>query len=181
MQKARRHPTKGLRPLVSARFQILFTPLFGVLFTFPSQYWFTIGLFLVFSLGGWCRRIPTRRLRPRGTQDTVQGSSLTCTGLSPSIAGLFRPFHFNYYLLCQSYNPMSAVTNMVWASSRSLATTYEITIVFSSSAYLDVSVQQVCFLSDGRPSTCRVPPFGNLRINSYVQIPVAYRSLSRPS
>ena len=32
---------------------------------------------------------------------------------------------------------------MVWASSISLATTLEITIVFSSSAYLDVSVQRV--------------------------------------
>ena len=30
-------------------------------------------------------------------------------------------------------------------------------------------------------STSRVAPFGNLRINSYVPIPAAYRSLSRPS
>jgi hypothetical protein len=42
-----------------------------------------------------------------------------------------------------SYNPVYAVTYMVWASSISLATTLEITVVFSSSAYLDVSVQQV--------------------------------------
>ena len=27
----------------------------------------------------------------------------------------------------------------------------------------------------------RVPPFGNLRIEAYVQLPEAYRSLSRPS
>ena len=27
----------------------------------------------------------------------------------------------------------------------------------------------------------RVPPFGNLRIDAYVRLPVAYRSLSRPS
>jgi hypothetical protein len=42
-----------------------------------------------------------------------------------------------------SYNPVYAVTYMVWALSLSLATTQEITIVFFSSAYLDVSVQQV--------------------------------------
>ncbi len=30
-------------------------------------------------------------------------------------------------------------------------------------------------------STCRVSPFGNLRISSYLPIPEAYRSLSRPS
>ena len=34
---------------------------------------------------------------------------------------------------------------MVWAISISLATTLEITIVFSSSGYLDVSVHQVSF------------------------------------
>src|SRR5678815_4822061 len=34
-----------------------FTPLTGVLFTFPSRYWFTIGHFGVFSLTGWSRQI----------------------------------------------------------------------------------------------------------------------------
>src|SRR5690606_28770970 len=34
---------------------------------------------------------------------------------------------------------------------------------------------------NGMSSTCRVAPFGNLRIDSYVPIPAAYRSLSRPS
>jgi hypothetical protein len=46
--------------------------------------------------------------------------------------------------ISQSYNPAIAVTITVWAVPRSLATTWGITIVFSSSAYLDVSVQQVC-------------------------------------
>ena len=72
MQKARRHPTKGLRPLVSTRFQVLFTPLFGVLFTFPSRYWFTIGLSGVFSLTGWSRQIQTGFHVPRPTQDTAK-------------------------------------------------------------------------------------------------------------
>ena len=35
---------------------------------------------------------------------------------------------------------------MVWAISISLAATLEITIVFSSSGYLDVSVHRVCFV-----------------------------------
>src|SRR5690606_21401591 len=50
MQKARRHGIAPLRPLVSTRFQVLFTPLFGVLFTFPSRYWSTIGLSGVLAL-----------------------------------------------------------------------------------------------------------------------------------
>ena len=36
-------------------------------------------------------------------------------------------------------------------------------------------------LWDDRPSTCRVAPFGNLRIKDYLHLPPAYRSLSRPS
>jgi hypothetical protein len=72
MQKARRHPTQGLRPLVSVRFQGLFTPLLGVLFTFPSQYSFTIGLLGVFSLGGWCRQIRRGFLLSPPTQDSTR-------------------------------------------------------------------------------------------------------------
>ena len=43
-----------------------------------------------------------------------------------------------------SYNPNFAVTKLVWATARSLAATSAITIVFSSSGYLDVSVHRVC-------------------------------------
>ena len=42
MQKARGLP-EGLPQLVSIRFQVLFTPLVGVLFIIQSPYWFTIG------------------------------------------------------------------------------------------------------------------------------------------
>ena len=52
-----------------------------------------------------------------------------------------------------SYNPVIAVTIMVWANPRSLATTCGITVVFFSSGYLDVSVLRVCFLSDLMSST----------------------------
>ena len=45
-----------------------------------------------------------------------------------------------------------------------------------------------CFSSPGylpsrdyRSSTCRVAPFGHLRINARLQLPVAFRSLPRPS
>ena len=36
-------------------------------------------------------------------------------------------------------------------------------------------------VTDGRALLCRVSPFGNLRIDAYVPLPEAYRSLSRPS
>ena len=75
----------------------------------------------------------------------------------------------------------------VWPLPRSLATTGGISVDFSSSPYLDVSVQAVprVRLFDSthadRVLLCRVAPFGNLRINVYVPLPAAYRSLSRPS
>jgi len=46
-----------------------FTPLTGVLFTFPSRYLFTIGRQLVFSLERWSSQIPTRFLVSRGTRE----------------------------------------------------------------------------------------------------------------
>ena len=68
MQKARRH--LSLRPLVSVWFQVLFTLLLAVLFTFPSRYLCAIGLSGVFSLTGWYRLIHTKFLWFRATQDS---------------------------------------------------------------------------------------------------------------
>ena len=59
LQKARRHNARLLRLLVGARFQVLFHSPLGVLFTFPSRYWFAIGHRRVFSLGGWSPRLRT--------------------------------------------------------------------------------------------------------------------------
>ena len=49
-------------------FRVSFTPLRGVLFTFPSRYWFAIGLPRVFSLAGWSRPIRAGLLVSRVTQ-----------------------------------------------------------------------------------------------------------------
>ena len=75
----------------------------------------------------------------------------------------------------------------VWPLSVSLATTPEISVDFSSSPYLDVSVQAVSYVHlfysmhvDGGLLR-QVSPFGNLRVNGYLLLTVAYRSLSRPS
>ena len=75
----------------------------------------------------------------------------------------------------------------VWPLPRSLATTCGISVDVSSSPYLDVSVQAVprVRLFDSTHAawilSMRVAPFGNPRINGYLLLPVAYRSLSRPS
>ncbi len=67
----------------------------------------------------------------------------SCTGLSPSTAWLSNQFQFITHGMSWSYNPNVAGTTLVWAAPLSLATTNGITLVFSSSAYLDVSVRRV--------------------------------------
>ena len=52
-------------------------------------------------------------------------------------------FQFIKHQIAWSYNPSIAVTTLVWAIPRSLATTSGITFVFFSSGYLDVSVLRV--------------------------------------
>jgi hypothetical protein len=51
-------------------FRIYFTPLSGVLFAFPSRYWFTIGQLGVFSLGGWSPHVQSRFHVSRPTHRT---------------------------------------------------------------------------------------------------------------
>ena len=97
------------------------------------------------------------------------------------MATLSSVFYFVEHSILQSYNPNNAETLLVWAIPVSFATTQGITIVFSSSGYLDVSVPRVCPLAGTMPSAWWVSPFGNLRIKGYVHLPEAYRSLSRPS
>ena len=69
---------------------------------------------------------------------------------------------FNNTVSCPT-TPKKLVPS-VWAVTCSLATTWVITIVFSSSAYLDVSVQRVCFLLQDFPLPGWVVPFGNPRV-----------------
>ena len=57
--------------LVNIGFQVLFHSPPGVLFTFPSQYFSTIGHQVVFRLGGWSPRFPCGFLVPAGTPDTA--------------------------------------------------------------------------------------------------------------
>ena len=181
MQKARRHPNgapTACRRMVSGSISL---PCSGFFSPFPhgtgplsvSQEYLALpdgpGRFTQGSTCPALLRIP------------LSISSFARTGLSPATAVLSRTFRFIAHRISWSYNPGTAVTVPVWAVPRSLATTYGITFVFSSSGYLDVSVPRVRLLADCMPSACRVAPFGYPRIISYVPIPAAFRSLSRPS
>ena len=138
MQKARRHPDKSeLRPLVSVWFQVLFTPLLGVLFTFPSRYWFTIGLSGVFSLTRWCWPY-SDRISPA---PPYSGYSTTILIFVYGTVTFYRfsfPNMYSYYsvlqLLYTSFGLFRVRSPLLSG----------ITIVFFSSGYLDVSVPRVC-------------------------------------
>ena len=93
----------------------------------------------------------------------------------------------NFHGNLRSPNPVKPEGLTVWPLPRSLATTSGISVDFFSSPYLDVSVQAVphvrlfCSTHVDGVLLRRVSPFGNPRFKAYVQLPAAYRSLSRPS
>ena len=79
--------------------------------------------------------------------------------------------------MLRPHNPRKTEVILVWASPRSLATTYGITIVFFSCGYLDVSVPRVrlMWLCIHHTMTehylCRVSPFGHPRIKARLTAP----------
>ena len=64
-------------------FRIYFTPLSGVLFAFPSRYWFTIGQLGVFSLGGWSPHVQSRYHVSRPTHRTQLDTPFRIRGYHP--------------------------------------------------------------------------------------------------
>ena len=154
-----------------------------MLFTFPSQYLFTIGLSVVFSLGGWCRRIQTGFRRSRPTQDTATNHLLTGTGLSPSMATLPKVFPFVKSFAIAVLQPQKC-RNTFGLGYFPFARHY-----LGNHYYFLFLRLLRCFSSPGLLPYKRVSyipvrwvaPFGNQRINGYLHLPVAYRSLSRPS
>ena len=189
MQKARSQGTKApLLPLVGTRFQDLFHSPPGVLFTFPSRYWCTIGHGRVFSLGGWSPRFPAGFPESRCTQ-VPRSPSITRFRVRDSHPVPWAvPGRFRYPCVVRRdnappgpYNPGST-RNPVWASPRSLAATWGISFDLSSWGYLDVSVLPV-----GSPrgvtdhDVRRVAPFGYSGITGCVRLPRIYRGLPRPS
>ena len=103
-----------------------------MLFTFPSRYWFTIGLIRVFSLAGWSRQIHAGFLVSRATQDTAMPDSASCKGLSPSMGPFSKGFHSPARCNVAVLQPHPCLaTWLVWALPRSLATTGGIISLFS--------------------------------------------------
>ena len=132
--------------LVNIRFQVLFHSPPGVLFTFPSQYCFSIGHQVVFRLGGWSPRLLCGFHVPTDTLDTGHFVVVSSTGLSPSLVRLSRLVRLQRRMLLPVRTP-SVFLQKVWPLPISLATTFGISFDFFSSPYLDVSVREVPFIT----------------------------------
>ena len=95
--------------------------------------------------------------------------------------------HSAIFFIFPCRGPTTPAQVLVWAAPISLATTLGITFVFFSFGYLDVSVPRVPLTTLSIHvvipdiSIRCVPAFGYLRINAHLQLPAAFRSLSRPS
>ena len=172
IQKVRRHRTQvalgRLRLLVGVRFQVCFTPLVGVLFTFPSRYLCTIGRQGVFRLGGWSPHVQTGFHVPRPTQGSPRALRLrgchplrrTFPDPSASLAMTTGLLRFRSPLLTESrlmsFPPGTEMFQFPGFASRP----YE--------------------FRPGYPEGW-VSPFGHPRINDRSHLPAAFRSVPRPS
>ncbi len=130
----------SLLPLVGTRFQDLFHSPSGVLFTFPSRYWFTIGHGRVCSLGGWSPQLPTGFLVPRRTQEPKPQIQVVFRLQDSHLVSWSVPAHFDYTPGTCGTSPASALQPQgactpVWAPPRSLAATGGISFDFSSWSY----------------------------------------------
>ena len=121
----------------------------------------------------------------RGTLDSGSQLLFSVTRLSLSLARIPIRFTSDDCTILRS-EPLSARTQ-VWALSISLAATFEITCCFlflrllrcfSSPGSLRIAMYS---LYDDGGFLRRVSPFRYLRIEAYLQLPAAFRSLSRLS
>ena len=124
---------------MSTRFQGLFHPPLGVLFTFPSRYWFTIGRSSSLALEGGPPCFPQAFSWLVVLRIPVQPHTFAATGFSPSLTVLSNTFAFGLGPFPWSYNPNPSPSyeseRLVWALPVSLATTPGISLDFFSSGY----------------------------------------------
>ena len=121
----------------------------------------------------------------RGTLDTVSLQPLSCTGLSPSMAGLSRTFPLAASV---DYTVRTPGSKLPGLGSSAFARHY----LRNHFCFLFLRLLR-CFSSPGSPcipidSVCStwslsrwVAPFRYLRIIVYLPLPAAFRSLSRLS
>ena len=121
----------GLCLLVSIGFQVLFHSPPGVLFTFPSRYYSSIGHYVVFSLRRWSSRIPTGFLVSCGTPDTARLNSRFDYKAVTFFGSAFCLIRLHSFIPRRGPYPSPYFYDSVWALSLSLTTTQKIVRLLS--------------------------------------------------
>ena len=140
----------------------------------------------VFSLGGWSPLLPTGFPVSRGTLVPSGQVCISRTGLSPSLAEFPKLLQLSFRnALWQSATPLYEYSGLGsspfarrYLGNRSFFLFLRVLRCFSSPAYLPYAMKS---RMDAWSLSMRVAPFGYLRINGYLLLPEAFRSLSRPS
>ena len=165
-------------------FRVSFTPLSGVLFTFPSRYSSSIGLPGVLSLGGWCRLLRTGLLRPRPTQGSGSVGPPFAYG---AVTRSGPPFQARSAMWPSSFSP--ALQPRARLDARGLGWPPFARRYSGGHSCFPFLRLLGCFGSSGSPPPSggcralarRVAPFGHPRINGRSRLPVDFRGLPRPS
>ena len=138
----------------------------------------TIGQRGVFSLGRWSSQLPTGFHVSRATRGSSKVNQSFAYGAITHYGRTFQTVLLPFINpMLRPHNPRKNEFILVWASPRSLATTYGITIVFFSCGYLDVSVPRVRLMwlciyhTMTEHYLCRVSPFGHPRIKARLTAP----------
>ena len=185
LQKVRGSSNNDVPQLVNTGFQVLFHSPPGVLFTFPSQYYALSVTKEYLALGG-------------GPPDFLQGSTclvvLWILPLLPvftygafTLSGRLSQYRSgnSEYNLLQSLTPACTHAGLGssgfarrYSQNRCFFLFLRLLRCFSSPGSLPYVMN---WRMDDRGLLCRVSPFGYLRIDGYLLLPEAFRSLSRPS
>ena len=122
----------------------------------------------------------------RGTLVPPSQRPISSTGLSPSLAEFPKLLRLSFTdTLWRSTTPACMHTGLGslpfarrYLGDRCFFLFLCLLRCFSSAAYLPYVMD---WRMDAWSSSMRVAPFGDLRINGYLRLPEAFRSLSRPS
>ena len=129
----------------------------------------------------------------RSTSDPARSLLISNTGLSPSVAGFPNAILLSYGSLVAVHNPGMHASRFGLLPFRSPLLWKSIFLSNERTCFFLFLRLLRCFSSPGslymamyspysdRSFSCRVSPFRNLRVNGYLLLTVAYRSLSRLS
>ncbi len=142
---------------------------------------------VVFSLTRWSSLVPTGFLVSRRTLDTHSLKTISLTGLLPSLAVLSNTLQLSFLVDFWVLHPVGITTYGLGSSdfarhyfrNRFYFLFLRVIRCFSSPG----SLRHTYFIQYAIPRhySWWVPSFGYLRISVYLRLPVAFRSLSRPS